>query len=80
MAHVVTLPPAEVVQVLEAIAGTPTGGAMACRFLQAKWYDLQARMGSGTVYFANVVSAITQFGATKFDYDEVRFSTCVPNA
>lgn len=71
MAHVVTLPPTEVVQVLEAIAGTPTGGAMACRFLQAKWYDLQARMGSGTVYFANVVSAITQFGATKFDYDEV---------
>lgn len=76
MAHVVTLPPIEVVQVLEAISGTPTGGAMACRFLQAKWYDLQARMGHGTVYFANVVSAITQFGATKFDYDEVTFAKC----
>lgn len=71
LAHVVTLPQTEVVQVLEAVAGTPTGGAMACRFLQAKWFDLQARMGRGSVFFAQVVSAITQYGATKFDYDEV---------
>lgn len=44
---------------------------MACRFLQAKWYDLQAKMGAGSVNFAKVISAITQYGATKFDYDEV---------
>lgn len=56
---------------LQAIAGTPTGGAMACRFLQAKWYDLQSKMGAGSVNFAKVISAITQYGATKFDYDEV---------
>lgn len=68
----ITLPPNEVVQVLQAIAGTPTGGAMACRFLQAKWYDLQSKMGAGSVNFAKVISAITQYGATKFDYDEVR--------
>lgn len=71
LSHVVTLPPTEVVQVLEAISGTPTGGAMACRFLQAKWYDLQSKMGAGSIYFAKVISAITQYGATKFDYDEV---------
>lgn len=71
LSHVVTLPPVEVVQVLEAISGTPTGGAMACRFLQAKWYDLQAKMGAGSIYFARVISAITKYGATKFDYDEV---------
>lgn len=59
------------VQVLEAIAGTPTGGAMACRFLQAKWFLLQSKLGAGTVNFARVISAITQYGATKFDYDEV---------
>lgn len=67
----ITLPPNEVVQVLQAIAGTPTGGAMACRFLQAKWYDLEAKIGAGSVNFAKVISAITQYGATKFDYDEV---------
>lgn len=67
----VTLPPNEIVQVLEAISGTPTGGAMACRFLQAKWYDLQSKMGAGSVLFAKVISAITKYGATKFDYDEV---------
>lgn len=71
LSHVITLPPNEVVQVLQAIAGTPTGGAMACRFLQAKWYDLQSKMGAGSVNFAKVISAITQYGATKFDYDEV---------
>lgn len=71
LSHVITLPPNEVVQVLQAIAGTPTGGAMACRFLQAKWYDLEAKIGSGSVNFAKVISAITQYGATKFDYDEV---------
>lgn len=47
------------------------GGAMACRFLQAKWYDLEAKMGAGSINFAKVISAITQYGATKFDYDEV---------
>lgn len=71
LSHVITLPPNEVVQVLQAIAGTPTGGAMACRFLQAKWYDLQSKMGAGSVNFAKVIAAITQYGATKFDYDEV---------
>lgn len=45
---------------------------MACRFLQAKWYDLEAQMGRGSINFAKVISAITQYGATKFDYDEVR--------
>lgn len=44
---------------------------MACRFLQAKWYDLEAKMGAGSINFAKVISAITQYGATKFDYDEV---------
>lgn len=72
LSHVITLPPTEVVQVLQAIAGTPTGGAMACRFLQAKWYDLESKMGAGSINFAKVISAITQYGATKFDYDEVR--------
>lgn len=71
LSHVITLPPNEVVQVLKAIAGTPTGGAMACRFLQAKWYELQSKMGAGSINFARVISAITQYGATKFDYDEV---------
>lgn len=73
LTHVITLPPSDVVQVLKAIAGTPTGGAMACRFLQAKWYDLQSKLGAGTIDFARVISAITQYGATKFDYDEVHF-------
>lgn len=71
LSHVITLPTSEVVQVLEAIAGTPTGGAMACRFLQAKWLTLQSKLGAGSVNFARVISAITQYGATKFDYDEV---------
>lgn len=71
LSHVTMLPTAEVVQVVQAIAGTPTGGAMACRFLQAKWFDLEKRMGQGTIAFAKVISAITQYGATKFDYDEV---------
>lgn len=71
LSHVTMLPTLEVVQVLQAIAGTPTGGAMACRFLQAKWFELEHRLGQGTVGFAKVISAITQYGATKFDYDEV---------
>lgn len=75
LSHVTMLPTDEVVQVLQAIAGTPTGGAMACRFLQAKWFDLESRMGQGTIAFAKVISAITQYGATKFDYDEVKFTT-----
>lgn len=49
---------------------------MACRFLQAKWYDLEAKMGPGSINFAKVISAITQYGATKFDYDEVRTYSC----
>lgn len=49
-----------------------TGGAMACRFLQAKWFDLQKRFGRGSINFAKVISAITKYGANKFDYDEVR--------
>ena len=57
--------------IFSAIAGTPTGGAMACRFLQAKWYELESKLGAGTIDFAKVISAITQYGATKFDYDEV---------
>lgn len=69
------LPTVEVVQVLQAIAGTPTGGAMACRFLQAKWFELETRLGHGTLSFAKVISAITQYGATKFDYDEVGVHT-----
>jgi hypothetical protein len=44
---------------------------MACRFLQAKWFDLQKRFGRGSINFANVISAITKYGANKFDYDEV---------
>lgn len=71
LSHVTMLPTQEVVQVLQAIAGTPTGGAMACRFLQAKWFELESRLGQGTLAFAKVISAITQYGATKFDYDEV---------
>uniref|UniRef100_A0A182J2S0 Aminopeptidase n=1 Tax=Anopheles atroparvus TaxID=41427 RepID=A0A182J2S0_ANOAO len=72
LSHVITLPVFEIVQVLEAIAGTPTGGAMACRFLQAKWFDFQSKLGRGTVHFARVISAITQYGSTKFDYDELK--------
>ncbi|XP_073815531.1 endoplasmic reticulum aminopeptidase 2 isoform X1 [Musca autumnalis] len=72
LSHVTMLPTNEVVQVLQAIAGTPTGGAMACRFLQAKWFELESRMGQGTLAFAKVISAITQYGATKFDYDELK--------
>lgn len=71
LSHVITLPVTEIVQVLQAIAGTPTGGAMACRFLQAKWIDFQSKLGKGSVNFARVISAITQYGSTKFDYDEV---------
>lgn len=71
LAHVSALPPDEIVQVLEAIAGTPTGGAMACRFLQAKWFSLQAKLGKGTLNFARSIAAITQYGASRFDYDEV---------
>jgi len=73
LSHVTMLPTEEVVQVLKAIAGTPTGGAMACRFLQAKWFELEKRLGPGTISFAKVISSITQYGATKFDYDEVCF-------
>uniref|UniRef100_A0A182NN63 Aminopeptidase n=1 Tax=Anopheles dirus TaxID=7168 RepID=A0A182NN63_9DIPT len=72
LSHVITLPVFEIVQVLDAIAGTPTGGAMACRFLQAKWFDFQSKLGRGTVHFARVISAITQYGSTKFDYDELK--------
>ncbi|XP_052861884.1 thyrotropin-releasing hormone-degrading ectoenzyme isoform X2 [Anopheles cruzii] len=72
LSHVITLPVFEIVQVLDAIAGTPTGGAMACRFLQAKWFDFQSKLGRGTVQFARVISAITQYGSTKFDYDELK--------
>ncbi|XP_029723553.2 endoplasmic reticulum aminopeptidase 2 isoform X1 [Aedes albopictus] len=72
LSHVITLPVTEIVQVLQAIAGTPTGGAMACRFLQAKWLDFQSKLGKGSVDFARVISAITQYGSTKFDYDELK--------
>ncbi|XP_037954281.1 endoplasmic reticulum aminopeptidase 2 isoform X2 [Teleopsis dalmanni] len=72
LSRVTMLPTVEVVQVLQAIAGTPTGGAMACRFLQAKWFELESRLGQGTTGFAKVISAITQYGATKFDYDELK--------
>lgn len=71
----ISLPTNELVEILESIAGTPTGGAMACRFLQAKWNELQTKLGHGTVAFARVITAITQYGATKFDYDEVRLVT-----
>lgn len=74
LSHVISLPPDELVEILESIAGTPTGGAMACRFLQAKWNELQMKLGAGTVQFARVITAITQYGATKFDYDEVSVS------
>lgn len=50
---------------------TSTGGAMACRFLQAKWFDLQKRFGRGSMNFAKIITAITKYGANKFDYDEV---------
>lgn len=66
-----TLPTSEIIPTLEAISSTPTGGAMACRFLQAKWFDLQKRFGKGSINFAKVISAITKYGANKFDYDEV---------
>lgn len=46
---------------------------MACRFLQAKWFDLQKRFGRGSANFAKVISAITKYGANKFDYDEVNY-------
>ncbi|GAB0095617.1 Aminopeptidase [Sergentomyia squamirostris] len=72
LAQVITLPQSELVQVLSSIAGTPTGGAMACRFLQAKWNDLQAKLGAGSEQFAQVITAITQYGATKFDYEELK--------
>ncbi|XP_055613354.1 endoplasmic reticulum aminopeptidase 2 [Uranotaenia lowii] len=72
LSHVITLPVTEIVQVLETISGTPTGGAMACRFLQAKWMSFQAKLGRGSVNFARVISAITQYGSTKFDYDELK--------
>ncbi|KAL5286445.1 ERAP1 family protein [Megaselia abdita] len=71
LSYATMLPTSEVVVILKAIAGTPTGGAMACRFLQAKWFDLQARLGQGSLAFAKVISSITQYGATKFDYDEL---------
>jgi hypothetical protein len=48
---------------------------MACRFLQAKWFDLQKRFGRGSTNFAKVISAITKYGANKFDYDEVKTET-----
>lgn len=72
LAQVIALPTNDLVEILESIAGTPTGGAMACRFLQAKWNELQKKLGHGSVSFARVITAITQYGATKFDYDEVR--------
>lgn len=71
LSFVTTLPTAEIIDVLEAISSTPTGGAMACRFLQAKWFDLQKRFGRGSMKFAKVISAITKYGANRFDYDEV---------
>lgn len=74
LAQVISLPTNELVEILESIAGTPTGGAMACRFLQAKWNELQVKLGHGSVAFARVITAITQYGATKFDYDEVRYT------
>lgn len=72
LSYVMTLPTTEIIPTLEAISSTPTGGAMACRFLQAKWFDLQKRFGRGSINFAKVISAITKYGANKFDYDEVR--------
>lgn len=70
LAQVIYLQKEELVEILDSIAGTPSG-AMACRFLQAKWNELQMKLGSGSVAFAQVITAITQYGATKFDYDEV---------
>lgn len=72
LSFVTTLPSIEIIEVLEAISSTPTGGAMACRFLQAKWFDLQKRFGRGSTNFARVITSITRYGANKFDYDEVR--------
>lgn len=66
-----TLPISEIIPTLEAISSTTTGGAMACRFLQAKWFDLQKRFGRGSLNFAKIINAITRYGANKFDYDEV---------
>lgn len=74
LSFVTTLPSNEVFPTLEAIASTPTGGAMACRFLQAKWFDLQKRFGRGSTDFARVITSITRYGANKFDYDEVRLN------
>jgi ERAP1-like C-terminal domain len=71
LSYVMTLPTVEITPTLEAIASTPTGGAMACRFLQAKWFDLQKRFGRGSINFAKVIASITKYGANKFDYDEV---------
>ena len=73
LTYVMTLPTNEITPTLEAISSTPTGGAMACRFLQAKWFDLQKRFGRGSINFAKVITAITKYGANKFDYDEVRY-------
>ncbi|XP_055850973.1 endoplasmic reticulum aminopeptidase 2 [Episyrphus balteatus] len=72
LSHITLLPTTEVVEVLQSIAGTPVGGAIACRFLQANWYDLQSRLGEGSVSFAKVISTITQYGSTNFDYDELK--------
>lgn len=71
LSFVTSLPTPEIIEVLEAISSTPTGGAMACRFLQAKWSDLQKRFGRGSMKFAKVITAITKYGANRFDYDEV---------
>jgi len=76
LTYVMTLSTTEITPTLEAISSTPTGGAMACRFLQAKWFDLQKRFGRGSINFAKVITAITKYGANKFDYDEVRSSFC----
>ncbi|XP_055909262.1 endoplasmic reticulum aminopeptidase 2 [Eupeodes corollae] len=73
LSHITLLPTAEIVEVLQSIAGTPIGGAIACRFLQANWFDLQSRLGEGSVSFAKVISIITQYGSTNFDYDEVLY-------
>lgn len=72
LSHITLLPTAEVVEVLQSIAGTPVGGAIACRFLQANWYDLQSRLGEGSMNFAKVISIITQYGTTNFDYEELQ--------
>lgn len=65
---------------LSNFARSSTGGAMACRFLQAKWFDLQKRFGRGSINFAKVISAITKYGANKFDYDEVSDGNCLRRA